>query len=90
MFKHFISFSVVLLFIPLLVFSKSVQVPDWILNKNAVFPSEIYISGLGDGKSKEAARNDAIAEVSRYLKTNVEITVQSKTTAESINGKSNF
>ena len=89
MFKRFLSFSF-LVFIPLSLFAKPTSLPEWVSNRNAVFPSETYISGLGEGKSKETARNDAIAEVSRYLKTSVETTVQAKTNAGSINGKSNF
>lgn len=90
MIKRSLAISFLSIFILLSLFAKTVTAPEWISNKNAVFPSETYISGLGEGKSKEAARNDAIAEVSRYLKTSVENTVQAKTNADSINGKSNF
>ncbi|MBR0496605.1 MAG: LPP20 family lipoprotein [Treponema sp.] len=68
MIKRSLAISFLSIFILLSLFAKTVTVPEWISNKNAVFPSETYISGLGEGKSKEAARNDAIAEVSRYLK----------------------
>ncbi len=47
-------------------------VPEWFNSKESVYPESAYITGLGNGKTKEEAKNNSIAEVSLYLQTNIE------------------
>ena len=90
MFKHFLSFSFWLLLISFSLFAIPPKAPDWVLDKNVVFPSETYISGLGEGKSKKLAKENAISEISRYLKTEIKTTVKAESKADSYNGKTNY
>ena len=60
--------------------------PQWVYDKESVFPKKTYISGLGEGLSKETAKNNAIAEISRYLQTSVDSSIQTNFRSESNNG----
>ena len=68
-----------------LIFSCSsipTEAPEWIYNKEMVYPSFSYISGLGDGETKEIAKNNAVAEISRYLQTSVDSVIQTELNTE--------
>jgi len=83
-----------ILFIVLLLFVSPIfateNIPTWVYDKNSVYPSTEYISAIGSGKSKKLAKENAISEISRYLKTEIKTTVQAVTKADSYNGKTNY
>ena len=62
--------------------------PIWLHDKESVFPSKNYIAALGKGKTEEDTKNNAIFEVSRYLRTTVDSTIQTNFHSESNNGTS--
>ena len=64
--------------------------PVWLHGKNSVYPSSEYISALGSGKSKKIAKEDALAGISRYLRTEIKSNVKAETKADSTNGKSTY
>ena len=64
--------------------------PVWLHDKNSVYPSSEYISALGSGKSKKIAKEDALAGISTYLRTEIKYIVQTETKADSSNGKSTY
>lgn len=64
--------------------------PVWLHDKNCVYPSSEYVSALGSGKSKKIAMEDALAGISRYLRTEIKYIVQAETKADSTNGKSTY
>lgn len=90
MIKRIFGIIIFSLLITFFLSAKSNDVPNWFLNKNSVFPSEIYISGLGEGKTEELAKNDAVSEISRYLKTNIKTSVYAKVISESNDNENNF
>ncbi|MBQ8678524.1 MAG: LPP20 family lipoprotein [Treponema sp.] len=83
-----------ILFILLLAFVSPIfateNIPTWMHDKNSVYPSSEYISALGSGKSKKIAMEDALAGISRYLRTEIKSNVKAETKADSTNGKSTY
>lgn len=83
-----------ILFILLLAFVSPVfateNIPTWMHDKNVVYSPSEYISAIGFGKSKKLAKENAISEISRYLKTEITATVQAESKADSYNGKTNY
>lgn len=63
--------------------AKPAPVPAWLTDKNAVYPTATYITGLGESSSKDGARTEAAAAVARYLKTNVQTATEAQTHAVS-------
>lgn len=61
--------------------------PKWFTDKNSVYPSNKYISAMGEGKSKELSKENAITEISRYLKSEVQVVVQTQSKSELTNDK---
>jgi hypothetical protein len=45
--------------------------PLWLLRRTAVYPSELYVSGVGEGGSAEEAQTRALAQVSQFFQTRV-------------------
>lgn len=46
--------------------------PQWVDNVRSVYPSDTYIAQVGEGKSAAEAKNNAVAAVATYLKTQVQ------------------
>ena len=51
-------------------------VPKWLTDISSDFPSEKYIRAIGEGKSKDDAKNSALAELSAYFSQTVEASVK--------------
>ena len=64
--------------------------PEWVYNKEYAFPTDTYIAALGSGSSKEHAKNNALAEVSRYIKTEVNSTIETNFKSKTIDGKNSI
>jgi hypothetical protein len=45
--------------------------PRWLTRRTAVYPAEMYVSGAGEGRTAEAARERALAQISRFFDTKV-------------------
>lgn len=73
--------SVLLLFLPLGLFAKPNEIPEWVHNKNSVYPERRYLSQIGTAKDKEKSKTEALAAISRYLKTTVESNLSTTFTA---------
>ncbi len=52
--------------------------PSWLYNVEELFPSSKYITGLGESASRNSVKNNALAELSRYLKARVESSTNSE------------
>ena len=50
----------------------SQDVPRWFSNREAVYPSAHYITGLGDGNTPDEARTRALTHISMYFNTSVQ------------------
>jgi len=83
-------FLIFMLCLSALAFSKSVPVPEWVLDKNSVFPSETYISALGEGDSKDRAISEANAGMARYFKTEIQANTKASTHALSDGNNTTF
>jgi len=46
--------------------------PRWFSNREAVYPSTHYITGLGDGNTAEEARSRALTQISMYFSTTIQ------------------
>ena len=68
--KHSIPFCVLAL-ITFISCSSSKVEPQWITDKEAVYPSGEYICFVGDGDSKQKARDNAVSDMSLYFKSTV-------------------
>ena len=83
-----------ILFIFLLAFASPVSatenIPTWMHDKNVVYSPSEYISAIGFGKSKKIAKEDALAGISRYLRTEIKSNVKAETKADLTNGKSTY
>ena len=62
--------------------------PKWLTDISSDFPSEKYIRAVGDGKSKDAAKNSALAELGAYFSQTVETNVKATQFLFSQTGKS--
>ena len=52
------------------LFSQSkFKVPDWYEHKEVVYPSEFYISAIGEGITKEEAEIKAVSQISLFFNT---------------------
>lgn len=78
LFMFFVTFSLV---------AKSPKIPEWVTDKNAVYPDVKYLSQVGIADKKDKAKTEAVAAISRYLKTTVESDLS--TTFTAIDGKEN-
>jgi hypothetical protein len=60
-----------------LIFTLSVAVafaqeaPLWFAKRGLVYPSELYVSGIGEGKTAEEARTRAVAQIAQFFQTKV-------------------
>ena len=57
-----------------LLFAASVctgQKPDWLTGKSSKFPNEFYLVGVGAGKTREAAENQARASIAKIFSVDV-------------------
>lgn len=52
-------------------FAKPVEVPEWYLNIDKVYPNSEYIAQKGSGKKADEAKNEASANISLYFDTTV-------------------
>jgi hypothetical protein len=50
------------------------EAPRWLLRRTAVYPPEQYVSGVGEGRTAEEARDRALAQIARFFDTRVEDT----------------
>ena len=48
------------------------SVPSWYQNKNLVYPSDFYISAIGEGSEKAEAEIDAVSGISKYFQISTE------------------
>ena len=55
--------------LPFFAFTAENRIPDWYEHKEIVYPSEFYISAIGEGLTKEEAEINAIAQISLYFNT---------------------
>jgi hypothetical protein len=72
-----------------LLFAASVctgQKPDWLKGKSPKYPDELYIVGVGTGKTREAAENQARAGIAKVFKVDISA-VTGTVTTESITTK---
>jgi hypothetical protein len=63
------------------------QKPDWLTGKSSKFPNELYLVGVGMGKTRETAENQARASIAKVFKSNVSavtgtVTTETMTTKE--------
>jgi hypothetical protein len=47
------------------------QKPDWLTGKSAKFPNAFYLVGVGSGKTREAAENQARAGIAKIFKADI-------------------
>ena len=80
------------IFLSLLLFFSSAfafsAAPKWLTDISSDFPSEKYIRAVGEGKSKDEAKNSALAELSAYFSQTVETSVKANQFLFSQTGKS--
>jgi hypothetical protein len=50
--------------------------PLWLVRRTAAYPPEQYVSGTGEGRTAEEAREKAVAQISRFFNTKVADTRQ--------------
>ena len=56
------------------LFSQSkFKVPDWYEHKEVVYPSEFYISAIGEGITKEEAEIKAVSQISLFFNTTTQV-----------------
>ena len=48
------------------------DVPEWVLDCHAAFPSDTYLSAGGESATKEGSRTEAAPSLARFLKTEIE------------------
>lgn len=60
-------------------------IPSWLKNPQKVFPHERYISALGEGFTKDAARKASLAELASYFEQRVESYVEASYSAANRN-----
>lgn len=56
------------------------QKPDWLTGKSSKFPGEFYLVGVGAGKTREAAENQARASIAKIFKVDVSAVTGTVTT----------
>lgn len=49
------------------------KIPAWYQNKEVAYPSDFYITAIGEGKTKEEAEIKAIASISLYFQTTTDV-----------------
>ncbi len=69
-YKFFISVSF-LLFCAWGVFAQ--KAPEWYLHQSVVYPSDFYITAVGEGDTREEAETAALASISLYFQTTTEV-----------------
>ena len=62
--------------------------PEWLFNYRSVYPDSIYVAQRGSGNSSEEARNEALASLARYFKT--QVTAKVSTSIKTINSGEEF
>lgn len=53
------------------IFAKKISLPIWANDIHAVYDDAKYVAELGEGKSEEGAKNDALSRIASYLQTTV-------------------
>ncbi len=71
--KKSLFFVLLVSFCTFLTFAAEKKVPDWFEHKELVFPSEFYISAIGEGLTKEEAEIKAISQISLFFNTTSEV-----------------
>lgn len=72
--KVFFTFILLLNLNLLPLFSQSKnKIPDWYEHKEVVYPSEFYISAIGEGFSKEEAEIKAVSQISLFFNTTTQV-----------------
>ncbi len=51
----------------------AVRVPAWFEHKELSYPSEFYISAIGEGATENEAKNNALSQISLFFHTNAEV-----------------
>lgn len=69
--KKNIIFTLLLIFSLVSISAKKQEIPVWVLNYEEVYPESEYIAQKGTGKSADAAKSNAAANMSFYFQTNV-------------------
>ena len=57
--------------------STKIQEPLWVTDYKAVYNQDEYLTGFAEGSEKMEAKNNAIANLSSYLSTNVQLVTES-------------
>gem|GEM_PF-1433962 len=70
-FLRVVAFSVIVFG---LIPSASAQKPDWLQGKSKQYPQQLYLVGVGSGKTLEAAENQARASIARTFKIDINAT----------------
>ena len=60
---------ITLLLLPFTAFSQ--EPPRWITQQRLVFPPELYVIGVGEGRSREEAEERAVVQISLFFQTSV-------------------
>jgi hypothetical protein len=47
------------------------EAPLWLTRRTAAYPLELYVSGVGEGRNAEEARDKALAQISLFFRTSV-------------------
>lgn len=68
---HALLVPVLLILLPLTLSAKDTT-PVWVTDCKAAFPDDAYLAQRGSGKNAEAARSDALMQLSTYINTSVE------------------
>ncbi len=59
--------------------------PDWLSDKDFVFPARTYLSASGSGKSLKDARNDALSQIAVYFNSTVSVNKKTKSSIKENN-----
>lgn len=51
----------------------SLKIPSWYEHKEITYPSEMYVSAIGEGESEAEARENAVAQISLFFNTTAEV-----------------
>ena len=88
---------VTLLALLIAVSTCTAQKPDWLNGKSSKFPNAFYLVGIGAGKTRDAAENQARANIAKIFKVDISaatgmvttetITTKAKTVSADLNAK---
>jgi hypothetical protein len=65
------AFFCVLMLVSALAAVFAQDVPLWLTRRGAVFPPELYVTGVGEGRAAEEAQTRALAQIAQFFQTKV-------------------